>query len=67
MPRALHPWTQAVLDHLTDREWHDRDDAVVAGCRQVPPGRALRHQLRGKDGADLDEARDRCAWPMLMS
>lgn len=57
MPRPLHPWTQAVLAHLADGEGHHRDDAVVTGIRYVPPGRALPHQLRGKDSTVLDELR----------
>lgn len=44
------PWSIAILYLLDDDEWHEWDEAVTAGARRVPPGKAYRRgeQLRSR-------------------
>lgn len=37
-----HPWTEKILEILSDGEWHDYKDVRDSAARLVPPGVAFR-------------------------
>ena len=42
MPRQINPLTQAVLDRLSDNQWHDYEDVIRDVEYLIPPGVAYK-------------------------
>jgi Arc/MetJ-type ribon-helix-helix transcriptional regulator len=48
MPARMKPWTEAILHHVADGRWYQREEVIRVGMRAVPPGRALQERERNR-------------------
>jgi hypothetical protein len=46
MAGRMTPWTEAMVHHLADGRWYQREEIIRVGMRSVPPGRALQERER---------------------